>query len=96
MKEFCFSSYVSSYGVPSQTFKYELEITSAKLAEEMDISVEEVLLTMARNAVVGIPVALAEQMHISVEEVEAMTEEEMKALIEIGLYFVIVNKDGEE
>ena len=38
MKTFTFSG----DGVHSQSFKYELEITSADLAEEMDISVEEV------------------------------------------------------
>jgi len=38
MKKFTFSG----YGVHSQSFKYELEITSADLAKEMDISVEEV------------------------------------------------------
>jgi hypothetical protein len=38
MKTFTFSG----YGVHSQSFKYEIEITSAELAEEMDISVEEV------------------------------------------------------
>ena len=38
MKSWCFSG----NGVHSQSFKYEIEITSADLAEEMDISVEEV------------------------------------------------------
>jgi predicted metalloprotease len=38
MKTFTFSG----YGVHSQSFKYEIEITSAELAKEMDISVEEV------------------------------------------------------
>ena len=38
MKTFTFSG----DGVQSQNFQYEIEITSAKLAEEMDISVEEV------------------------------------------------------
>jgi len=38
MKTFTFSG----YGVRLQTFQYEIEITSAELAKEMDISVEEV------------------------------------------------------
>jgi hypothetical protein len=38
MKTFTFSG----DGVHSQSFQYEIEITSAELAEEMDISVEEV------------------------------------------------------
>ena len=38
MKKFTFSG----HGVHSQSFKYELQITSAELAEEIDISVEEV------------------------------------------------------
>ena len=38
MKTWCFEG----YGVQSQSFQYEIEITSAELAEEMDISVEEV------------------------------------------------------
>ena len=38
MKKFTFSG----FGVQSQNFQYEIEITSAELAKEMDISVEEV------------------------------------------------------
>ena len=38
MKTFTFSG----FGVQSQNFQYEIEITSAELAKEMDISVEEV------------------------------------------------------
>jgi hypothetical protein len=38
MKTFTFSG----DGVQSQNFQYEIEITSAELAKEMDISVEEV------------------------------------------------------
>jgi hypothetical protein len=38
MKTFTFSG----FGVQSQNFQYEIEITSAELAEEIDISVEEV------------------------------------------------------
>jgi hypothetical protein len=38
MKKFTFSG----FGVQSQGFKYEIEITSAEMAEHMDIPVEKV------------------------------------------------------
>ena len=38
MKTFTFSG----FGEMTQTFQYEIEVTSADLAEKMDISVEEV------------------------------------------------------
>ena len=38
MKTWCFEG----YGVHSQSFKYEIEVTSAELAKEMNISEEEV------------------------------------------------------
>ena len=81
MKTFTFSS----YGVQSQTFKNEFEIASAKLAEEMDklaetmdISVEDLIEHLP--LIVVMMTKLAEE-DISVEEVEAMTEEEVKAYV---------------
>ena len=93
MKTWCFEG----YGVHSQSFKYELEITSAKLAEEMDISVEEVeaMTEEKMKAYMKEKMYLLEGLVDSVDNADNISWGDTECNCESDFYLDI-NKDGEE